>query len=113
MFTPNRTSAAARVTLSLAKANRYTRAIRLVMLLACAALLFGNFAYASHIHKKSGPDDITCQLCQHFERSAPPPSPPALVAPSVFFTTAPQFSDSIGCAVECAYAYFARGPPQR
>ena len=81
------------------------------MLLACTAFLFSNFAHASHVHKKSGQNDITCQLCQHFERSAPPPSPPTLIAPSVFFTTAPQFSDSVGCVVERAYSYFARGPP--
>lgn len=83
------------------------------MLLACTAFLFGNFAHASHVHTKSGQSELACQLCQHFERSAPPPSPPTLIAPSVFFTVAPQTADSIGCVVERAYNYFARGPPQR
>lgn len=101
------------MTLSLARASKFTRAIRFAVLLACAAFLLSNFAHASHVHTKSGQDDITCQLCQHFERSAPPPSPPVLVAPSVFFTTAPQLADSVGCIVERAYGYFARGPPQR
>jgi hypothetical protein len=109
----NRISAPAGVTFSLAKANRFTRAIRLVMLLACTAFLFGNFAHASHVHTKSGQNDITCQLCQHFERSAPPPSPAALIAPSVFFTAAPRDADTLGRIVERAYSYFARGPPQR
>jgi hypothetical protein len=83
------------------------------MLLACTAFLFGNFAHASHVHAKSNQSELACQLCQHFERSAPPPSPPTLIAPSVFFTTAPHFEDSVGCIVERAYSYFARGPPQR
>lgn len=101
------------MTFSLAKANRFTRALRLVMLLACTAFLFGNFAHASHVHTKSGQNDINCQLCQHFERSAPPPSPPTLIAPSAFLTTAPRDTDSVGRIVERAYSYFARGPPQR
>jgi len=83
------------------------------MLLACTAFLFGNFAHASHVHTKSSQSELACQLCQHFERSAPPPSPPTLIAPSVFFTTAHQTEDSVDCLVERAYSYFARGPPQR
>jgi hypothetical protein len=84
------------------------------MLLACAAFLFGNFAHASHVHtKSSGQSDLACQLCQHFERSAPPPSPPTITAPTAFFTTAPQTADSVDCLVERAYSYFARGPPLR
>jgi hypothetical protein len=101
------------VTLSLAKAHRFSRAIRLVVLLACAAFLLGNFAHASHVHAKSGQSELACQLCQHFERSAPPPSPPTLIAPSVFLTTVPQHADNVGCVVEQVYSYFARGPPQR
>jgi hypothetical protein len=101
------------VTLSLAKANRFTRAIRLVVLLACTAFLLSNFAHASHVHTKSGQVDLSCQLCQHFDRSAPPPTPPALITPTAFLTTTPQSADCIGCVVERAYSYFARGPPQR
>ena len=109
---PDCSSAPAGVKLSLAKANRFTRAIRLVMLLACTAFLLGNFAHASHVHAKSGQSDITCHLCQHFERSAAPPSPPKLIAPSAYLTIAPPHADGIGCLVERAYSYFARGPPQ-
>lgn len=103
----------ARVTFSLAKTSRFTRAIRLAVLLACAAFLFSNFAHASHVHTKSSQHDLACQLCQHFERSAPPALPPTLVAPSVFFTAAPQDADAVGSTFERAYSYFARGPPQR
>jgi hypothetical protein len=101
------------MTLSLAKANRFARAIRLAMLLACAAFLFSNLAHASHVHTKSGQHDIACQLCQHFERSAPPPLPTTLIAPSAFFTTAPTDADTVGRIVERVYSYSARGPPQR
>lgn len=101
------------VTISLAKTSRFTRAIRLVVLLACTAFLLGNFAHASHVHTKSGQSELACQLCQHFERSAPPPSPPTIIAPTVYFTTALQTADRIGSVVERAYSYFARGPPQR
>jgi hypothetical protein len=100
------------VTFSLAKANRFTRAIRLVVLLACTAFLFSTYAHASHVHTKSGQVDVSCQLCQHFDRSAPPPSPPALIAPTAFLTATPSFPDSTGRVVERAYSYFARGPPQ-
>jgi hypothetical protein len=100
------------VTLSLAKTSRFTRALRLAILLACTAFLFGNFAHASHVHK-STQSDLACQLCQHFERSAPPPSPPTLIAPSVFYTTSPQTADGTECLAERAYGYFARGPPLR
>jgi hypothetical protein len=100
------------VTLSLAKAHRFTRAIRLVVLLACVAFLLSNYAHASHVHAKSGQVDVTCQLCQHFDRSAPPPSPPAFLAPSVVLTTVPQFDECVSCDLERAYSYFARGPPR-
>ena len=100
------------VTFSLAKASRYTRTLRFAVLLACAAFLLGNFAHASHVHTKSGQNEVTCQFCQHFERAAPPPSPSALRAPSIVLTTAPHFEDAIVCVVERAYGYFARGPPQ-
>jgi hypothetical protein len=83
------------------------------MLVACTAFLFGNFAHASHVHTKSGQSELACQFCQHFERSAPPPSSPTLIAPSVLLTTLAQPDDSIGCIVERAYSYLARGPPQR
>lgn len=84
------------------------------MLLACTAFLFGNFAHASHVHtKSSGQSDLACQLCQHFERSAPPPSPPTIIAPSAFFTAAPLTADRVDSLVERVYSYFARGPPQR
>ena len=83
------------------------------MLLACAAFLFSTFAHATHVHSKSGQVDVSCQLCQHFDRSAPPPAPLALVAPTALFTATLSFPDSIGCVVERAYSYFARGPPQR
>jgi hypothetical protein len=101
------------VTLSLAKANQFTRAIRLVVLLACTAFLFSNYAHASHVHTKSGQVDVACQLCHHFDRSAPPPSAPTLVAPSAILVAPFQFDDCDGYAVERAYSYFARGPPQR
>jgi hypothetical protein len=83
------------------------------VLLACAAFLFSSFAHASHGHTQSSQHDLACQLCQHFERSAPPPLPPRLIAPSVFFTAAPQDADIVGSIVERTYSYFARGPPQR
>jgi hypothetical protein len=101
--------------LSPAKASRFARAMKLVMLLACTAFLFGNLAHAGHFHKKalqSGHDDVACQLCMQFDRSAPPPSSKPLAAPSVLLAWVSKADRSSAFLTRRSSRYYARGPPQ-
>ncbi|MEJ1960595.1 MAG: hypothetical protein WDO56_03215 [Gammaproteobacteria bacterium] len=94
--------------------NRFARTVRFAVLLACVAFLFSGLAHAGHFHKKTpqpGHDEAVCQLCLQFDRSAPPPSPATLVAPSVLLTRVLLPAGVVASVESLSQPYQARAPP--